>query len=137
MLFYTSVFDMEVMYHEKDMVQLTTPGCNDIIVFQENLNDSTGTSGGIAHFGFRLKDPKDIELMKQKVVKAGGAIRDEGEFCPWLSRIYFFLDPDGYEVEIWYELFACIIGMNSCKVSTSKNVKRIAVIFFLTFIALT
>ena len=60
-LFYTSVFDMEVMYHEKDMIQLTTPGCDDILVVQENLNGSTGTSGGIAHFGFRLKDPKDIE----------------------------------------------------------------------------
>ena len=102
-LFYTSVFDMEVMYHEKDMIQLTTPGCNDILVFQENLNDSTGNSGGIAHFGFRLKDPKDIELMKQKVVKAGGAIRDEGEFVPG-SPFIFFLDPDGYEVEIWFEL---------------------------------
>jgi predicted enzyme related to lactoylglutathione lyase len=103
MLFYTSVFDMEVMYHEKDMVQLTTPGCNDIIVFQENLNDSTGTSGGIAHFGFRLKDPKDIELMKQKVVKAGGAIRDEGEFVPGL-RIFFSWIPMGMKWRIWYEL---------------------------------
>ena len=102
-LFYTTVFDMEVMYQENDMIQLSTPGCNDILVFQENLNNSTGISGGIAHFGFRLKDPKDIELMKQKVVKAGGIIRDEGEFVAGAPYI-FFLDPDGYEVEIWYEL---------------------------------
>ena len=103
MLFYTSVFDMEVMYHEKDMVQLTTPGCNDILVFQENLNESTGMPGGIAHFGFRLRKPESIELLKQKVMKAGGIIRDEGEFVPG-SPYIFFLDPDGYEVEIWYEL---------------------------------
>ncbi len=101
-LFYTSVFDMEVMYREKDMIQLTTPGCNDILVFQQNLNDSTGNAGGIAHFGFRLKDPEGIKLMKQKVVQAGGIIRDEGEFVAG-SPYIFFLDPDGYEVEIWYE----------------------------------
>ena len=102
-LFYTAVFDMEVMYHEKDMIQLTTPGCNDILVFQQNLNDSTGKSGGIAHFGFRLKDANDIGSMRQKVVTAGGIIRDEGEFVTG-SPYIFFLDPDGYEVEIWYEL---------------------------------
>ena len=33
--FYQSVFDMEVMYHEKGFLQLTTPGCNDILVFEE------------------------------------------------------------------------------------------------------
>jgi catechol 2,3-dioxygenase-like lactoylglutathione lyase family enzyme len=102
-LFYTSVFDMEVMYHEKDMIQLTTPGCNDILVFQQDLDGTTGNSGGIAHFGFRLKYPDDIKIMRQKVVEAGGTIRDEGEFVVG-SPYIFFLDPDGYEVEIWYEL---------------------------------
>ena len=102
-LFYTSVFDMQVMYHEKDMIQLTTPGCHDILVFQQNLNNSTGKPGGIAHFGFRLRDPESIELLKQKVVRAGGTIKDEGAFVPG-SPYIFFLDPDGYEVEIWYEL---------------------------------
>ena len=102
MRFYTSVFDMDTMYHEKDMVQLTTPGCNDILVFQENLNDSTGKPGGIAHFGFRLRDPNDIEVLVGKVVRAGGIIKDRGEFVPG-SPYVFFLDPDGYEVEVWYE----------------------------------
>ena len=103
MRFYTSVFDMEVMYHEKDMVQLTTPGCNDILVFQAHLNDSTGKPGGIAHFGFRLRDPNGIEVLAEKVVRAGGIIKDRGDFVPG-SPYIFFLDPDGYEVEIWYEL---------------------------------
>ena len=101
--FYMSVFDMHVMYHEKDMIQLTTPGCNDILVFQQNPDISAGNSGGIAHFGFRLRNAEDIELLKQKVVKAGGIIKDQGEFVPG-SPYVFFLDPDGYEVEIWYEL---------------------------------
>lgn len=34
--FYCSVFDMQMMYHEKDMIQLTTPGCHDILVFSSN-----------------------------------------------------------------------------------------------------
>jgi predicted enzyme related to lactoylglutathione lyase len=103
MRFYNSVFDMQVMYHEKDMIQLTTPGCNDILVFQENLNDAAGKPGGIAHFGFRLRDPKDVDAMEEKVVRAGGIIKGKGEFVPG-SPYLFFLDPDGYEVEIWYEL---------------------------------
>lgn len=40
--FYCAVFDMQVMYHEKDMIQLTTPGCHDILVFQQQLNEETG-----------------------------------------------------------------------------------------------
>ncbi len=103
MRFYTAVFDMEVMYQEKDMIQLTTPGCNDILVFQENLNYSPGKPGGIAHFGFRLRYPKEIEALEEKVIRAGGIIKDKGEFVPG-SPYIFFLDPDDYEVEIWYEL---------------------------------
>ncbi len=100
--FYRSVFDMEVMYHEKDFIQLTTPGCNDILVFEKKNDASTGISGGIAHFGFRLRQPNDIALLRKKIVDAGGAIKSEGEFIPG-SPYIFFRDPDGYEVEVWYE----------------------------------
>ena len=30
-------------------------------------------------------------------------IKDRGEFCPGEPYI-FFADPDGYEVEVWFEL---------------------------------
>jgi catechol 2,3-dioxygenase-like lactoylglutathione lyase family enzyme len=33
--FYAQVFDMQTMYHEKGFLQLTTPGSNDILVFEE------------------------------------------------------------------------------------------------------
>ena len=33
--FYTHIFGMEVMYHERKMIQLTTPGNHDILVFEE------------------------------------------------------------------------------------------------------
>ena len=63
--FYQQVFDMQVMYHEEMMIQLTTPGCNDIIVFEKKGRKSIGNSGGIIHFGFRLRELKDtVEMYK-------------------------------------------------------------------------
>jgi len=101
--FYRSVFDMQVMYHEKEFIQLTTPGCNDILVFEKKKNVPIGQTGGIAHFGFRLKDPVDIDEIENKVKVAGGRIIDKGEFVPGSPYIYF-KDLDGYVVEVWYEL---------------------------------
>src|SRR5688572_8621896 len=91
--FYQSVFDMEVMYQEKDFIQLTTPGCHDIIVF-EKKDHASGNSGGIAHFGFRLRSAKDIAAIEKKILKAGAEITDQGEFIPG-SPYIFFRDPDG------------------------------------------
>ena len=64
-----------------------------------------GKTGGIAHFGFRLRDAKDIDEMAGRIKSAGGTIIDKGEFVPGEPYV-FFKDPDGYEVEIWYELIA-------------------------------
>lgn len=101
--FYQKVFDMQVMYHQKGFIQLNTPGSNDILVFEENENKQIGESGGIAHFGFRLKQPEDIDDILNKVIEAGGKIIDKGEFVR-CSPYIFFKDPDGYDVEVWYEL---------------------------------
>ena len=101
--FYQDVFDMQTMYHEVGFLQLTTPGSNDILVFEEKKEASIGHTGGIAHFGFRLKDPADIDEMVNRVKLAGGVIIDKGEFVPG-SPFVFFKDPDGYQVEVWYEL---------------------------------
>lgn len=101
-LFYQTVFDMEVMYDEEDFIQLTTPGTHDILVF-EKKKTAAGNSGGIAHFGFRLRSPGAIRDMEEKIKTAGGIITDQGEFLPG-SPYIFFKDPDGYEIEIWYEL---------------------------------
>ncbi len=101
--FYQKVFDMEVMYRKEDFLQLCTPGRNDILVFEEKSDVPIGDSGGIAHFGFRLVDPKDIGIIESKVIEAGGTIANQGEFIKG-SPYVFFKDPDGYEVEVWYEL---------------------------------
>ena len=101
--FYHDIFGMETMYDQQGFIQMTTPGCHDIIVFEENKNSVKGNGGGIAHFGFRLREAKDIDEMIKRVISAGGQIIDKGEFVKG-SPYVFFKDLDGYEVEIWYEL---------------------------------
>ncbi|HEX6889227.1 MAG TPA: VOC family protein [Chryseolinea sp.] len=101
--FYTRVLDMEVMYDTENFLQLTTPGCHDILVFEKNEKVQAGLAGGIVHFGFRLRRPEDIDGAIKKIKEAGGRIKDQGEFVPG-SPYVFFEDPDGYEVEVWYEL---------------------------------
>jgi catechol 2,3-dioxygenase-like lactoylglutathione lyase family enzyme len=100
--FYQKVFEVEVMYYKDDFLQVRTPGANDIIVFEKKKADY-GQTGGIAHFGFRLRSAKDIHEMANRIKTAGGTITDQGEFVPGEPYI-FFKDPDGYEVEICYEL---------------------------------
>jgi len=100
--FYQKVFDVEVMYHQDNFLQVTTPGANDIIVF-EKKKANYGETGGIAHFGFRLRNAKDINKMAERIDSAGGEIIDNGEFVPGEPYV-FFKDPDGYEIEVWYEL---------------------------------
>jgi predicted enzyme related to lactoylglutathione lyase len=101
--FYQEVFDMRAMYIQDEMIQLTTPGCNDIIVFEKKTGNEIGNTGGIAHFGFRLRDPNDIDELNDRIVKAGGTIIEKGEFVPG-SPFIFFKDLDNYTVEVWFEL---------------------------------
>jgi predicted enzyme related to lactoylglutathione lyase len=101
--FYQDVFDMSAMYIQDEMIQLTTPGCNDIIVFEKKTGNEIGNTGGIAHFGFRLRDPNDIDELNDRIVKAGGTIIEKGEFVPG-SPFIFFKDLDNYTVEVWFEL---------------------------------
>jgi catechol 2,3-dioxygenase-like lactoylglutathione lyase family enzyme len=100
--FYQAIFNMEVMYHEKEFLQLTTPGCHDILVF-EKKSEVQPDGGGIAHFGFRIRNPHDIPKIHKKAITAGATIIDQGEFVPG-SPYIFFSDPDGYTIEVWYEL---------------------------------
>jgi catechol 2,3-dioxygenase-like lactoylglutathione lyase family enzyme len=100
--FYRQVFGAVEVYRQDGFVQLQTPGSRDVLVFEEKKKGA-GTSGGIAHFGFRLKDPKDIGAAARAVKKAGGKVKSQGEFVPGEPYL-FATDPDGYEIEIWYEL---------------------------------
>ena len=41
--------------------------------------------------------------MVERIHSAGGPIKEKGEFVPGEPYV-FSNDPDGYEVEVWYEL---------------------------------
>jgi len=50
-----------------------------------------------------LRNAADIKKILQRIKQAGGKIKDQGEFVPGEPYIFFY-DPDGYEIEVWYEL---------------------------------
>jgi catechol 2,3-dioxygenase-like lactoylglutathione lyase family enzyme len=100
--FYRKVFGMVAVYRSDDFIQAQTPGSRDVLVFEKSVARA-GKRGGIAHFGFRLVDPADIDKAARAVEAAGGKILRSGEFVP--GETYLFVeDPDGYEVEIWFEI---------------------------------
>jgi catechol 2,3-dioxygenase-like lactoylglutathione lyase family enzyme len=101
--FYRRVFGAVEVYRGEGFVQLQTPGSRDVLVFEESEGSKVGRSGGMAHFGFRLMSPDDIDAAASEVREAGGRIKDQGEFCPGEPYLFAF-DPDGYEFEIWYEI---------------------------------
>jgi catechol 2,3-dioxygenase-like lactoylglutathione lyase family enzyme len=100
--FYHDVFGMLAVYREKTFIQAQTPGARDILVLEQGTRE-VGRSGGIKHFGFRLTHPGDIDRAATAIEKAGGKIKHRGEFVPGEPYV-FFSDPDGYEVEVWYEI---------------------------------
>ena len=100
--FYQAVLGVVPVYEQDDFVQAQTPGSRDVLVFERRPHEA-GKAGGIAHFGFRLQKPKDIDQALAAITAAGGKIREHGEFVPGEPYV-FFHDPDGYEVEIWYEI---------------------------------
>jgi metallothiol transferase len=99
--FYQQVFGVEDYFREGGRIYVRTPGCHDVITFDQNAS-AAGTTGGVIHFGFRLQLPSDIDQAVQEVERAGGKVLRRGEFSPGFPYAYF-ADPDGYEVEIWYE----------------------------------
>jgi catechol 2,3-dioxygenase-like lactoylglutathione lyase family enzyme len=100
--FYRAVIGVVPVFEDGAFVQAQTPGSRDVIVFERNAK-AAGQRGGIAHFGFRLTRASDIERARVAIRAAGGTITDTGEFVPGEPYV-FFTDPDGYEVEIWYEI---------------------------------
>jgi len=99
--FYSSVFGAREYFRDEKQIQVQGPGPHDVIAFEHSGSDA-GVRGGITHFGFRLISPEDIELAIQEVEHAGGTLLRKGEFSPGFPFAYV-LDPDGYEIEIWFE----------------------------------
>lgn len=99
--FYRRVLGVVAVYQQADFIQAQTPGSRDVIVFERGRH--AGKAGGVAHFGFRLTTPGDIAAARRAIKAAGGTITSHGEFVPGEPYV-FFTDPDGYDVEIWYEI---------------------------------
>jgi catechol 2,3-dioxygenase-like lactoylglutathione lyase family enzyme len=99
--FYQQLFGVEVLFRDAATIQVTTPGSHDVIAFEQDPAQA-GKSAGIAHFGFRLTSPDDIDLAVAEAERAGGKILRRGEFSPGFPYVYVE-DPDGYEIEIWFE----------------------------------
>src|SRR6266511_1388149 len=102
--FYERLLGVAVLYRDEHSIQVQTPGSHDVIVFEQDRRKA-GVAGGISHIGFRLRDARDIEAAVGDVRAAGGTILRRGEFVPGEPYV-FVSDPDGYEVELWFELDA-------------------------------
>ena len=96
--FYQKVFGVKEYYRDENSVQVLG---HDVIAFEKDLGKA-GRPGGIAHFGFRLISPDDIDAAVEEVNGAGGKVLRRGEFSPGYPFAYV-ADLDGYEIEIWYE----------------------------------
>ena len=99
--FYEQVFGLREYGRGDGLVHTQASGRHDIVTFVED-HTTAGLSGGIAHFGFRLVNPDDIDRAIAEVERAGGRLLRRGEFAPGLPYAYV-ADPDGYEIEIWFE----------------------------------
>jgi catechol 2,3-dioxygenase-like lactoylglutathione lyase family enzyme len=100
MRFYHDVFGAQEYYRDQECIQAKGPG-HDIFAFVRDP-DGAGRSGGIGHFGFRLIAPNDIDAAVDAALAAGGKLLERGEHGPGFPFAYI-ADPDGYQVEIWFE----------------------------------
>jgi catechol 2,3-dioxygenase-like lactoylglutathione lyase family enzyme len=100
--FYHQILGVVAVYRGDGFLQAQTPGSRDVLVFEEKPKRA-GKPGGIAHFGFRLTDPADIGKAVRAVERAGGTVTSQGEFVPGEPYL-FATDPDGYTLEIWFEI---------------------------------
>ena len=98
--FYQQLFGVKEYYRDDNSIQVLGPGDKDVIAFVKT--ERAGQVGGISHFGFRLMDPDDIDHAINAAKTVGATIIKSGEFAPGFPYLYIE-DPDGYEIEIWYE----------------------------------
>lgn len=101
--FYTRVFGMQELFREgDDLVFLRTPGGRDTLTLNSepaSERGRPGESGGISHFGFRLKRAADMDGAVQEIVASGGRLIRRGEHSPG-ELFAYVTDPDGYTIEL-------------------------------------
>jgi catechol 2,3-dioxygenase-like lactoylglutathione lyase family enzyme len=101
--FYQRVFGMEEMFREgRHLVFLRTPGSRDTITLNDGVvqgDRRPGESGGVVHFGFRLREGVDLDQAVEEVLAAGGRLVRRGDHAPGEPFAYV-TDPDGYVIEL-------------------------------------
>ena len=99
--FYTRAFGAREYYRDEDSAQVLGPGPHDVLAFEHDA-ERAGKAGGAIHFGFRLTSLEAIDSALDAVLAAGGRLKERGDFGGG-QPFAFVEDPDGYEIEIWYE----------------------------------
>lgn len=99
--FYEAAFGAKEYYRDTTSIQVQGPGSHVVMTFEKD-EAKAGRRGGVTHFGFRLLRPDDIDSAVLEIERAGGKLLRRGEFGPGLP-FAFFRDPDGFEIEVWYE----------------------------------
>jgi lactoylglutathione lyase len=105
--FYQKLLGMKELFRAgAHAVMLQTPGSHEVFTLNCNPEyvDSSGKMGGIAHFGFRLKDATDMTELLEAVKRAGGTPIEHGKRGKEKDELYAFAtDPDGYELEFFWK----------------------------------
>jgi catechol 2,3-dioxygenase-like lactoylglutathione lyase family enzyme len=98
--FHQGVFGMTEMFRDgHDMVILRTPGARDTVTLHAVPMRPEPVVGGVAHFGFRLKDAAQLDAAIAEVEAAGGTLLEQGDHGPG-NRYAYVADPDGYLIEL-------------------------------------
>jgi catechol-2,3-dioxygenase len=108
MQFYQNLFGMKELFRvpQAHMVMLQTPGTQEVFSINANpkYSQEAGKLAGVAHFGFRLKEPVKLDDLIKRVKNAGGTEIEHGSRTAGTEKeIWLFTkDPDGYDVEIFW-----------------------------------
>jgi catechol 2,3-dioxygenase-like lactoylglutathione lyase family enzyme len=87
---------------DRDWIEFGVPGAQDVITLKRAEQPVTGETGDLVHFGFRLVSEEDPDAVAKVVERAGGTLLGAGRFTNGGPYV-FAKDPDGYEIELWFE----------------------------------
>lgn len=99
--FYTKVFGVREYARGDGWVQALGPGPHDVFAFERGTPKKP-EGEHVRHFGFRLVEAGDIDDAISQLEAAGATLIERGEHGPGFPYAYV-RDPDGYEIEVWYE----------------------------------
>lgn len=108
--FYRDAFGLVERFRISPLcVMMGSPDAHDIVTINAeagNRDQPIGTTGAIAHFGFRLRSSEFMPDVLRDAVAAGGTILGTGKRGkPDQRETYAMVrDPDGYEVEVFGDI---------------------------------